>query len=87
MLSCYEYRTFNIKSNCCKITCDFCSSDFDVLLPANRELELKPLTKTSDDFGIGFWIWFSEVGRVMLTIKLNGFMFEIGTTLTVSHSG
>ncbi|CAC5361884.1 unnamed protein product [Mytilus coruscus] len=61
--------------------------DFDVMIPGDTQISFSPVTTSSTDFVLSFWIFCPENCNSFITMKIKGFTFDVGKTLTVSHSG
>ncbi|XP_071132591.1 sushi, von Willebrand factor type A, EGF and pentraxin domain-containing protein 1-like isoform X2 [Mytilus edulis] len=61
--------------------------DFDAMIPEDTQINFIPVTTSSTDFALSFWLFCLENCNSFITIKINGFTFDIGKTMTVSHSG
>ncbi|CAG2241797.1 unnamed protein product [Mytilus edulis] len=93
-----EYQSLKGSSTCLKCTKGKFTStlgatdvtdckDFDVMIPEDTHISFSPVTTSSDDFSISFWLFCPENCISFITLKIKEFTFDVGKTLTVSHSG
>lgn len=57
------------------------------MIPGDAQISFSPVTTSSDDFALTFWLFCPENRDSLINMKIKGFAFNVGKTLIVSHSG
>ena len=56
-------------------------------MSTNASVKFHPIATSLDDFALGFWLMCLEACDSLITLKIRGFVFDVGNKLDISKSG
>ena len=56
-------------------------------MSTNASATFHPITTSLDDFALGFWLMCLEACDSLISLRMAGFVFDVGNKLDISNSG